>query len=105
MASKKISILEGAVAGVALGVAAALFLTSKKGREIQKDAKQKAAEFYKYISPKLKKMKQLGEKEYLVFMENAAKNFGRAKKLSQEELKVLIADAKSTWKHLKKHAS
>jgi gas vesicle protein len=105
MVTKKTSMLGGAVIGVALGVAAALFLTSKKGKELQADAKQKAAEFYAYIAPKLKKMKQLGEKEYSAFVEIAAKNFAKAKKLSQEELKVLITDAKSTWRHLKKHAS
>ena len=105
MASKKLSILEGTVIGVALGVAAGLFLSSKKGKRLQKDAKQKAAEFYEYIAPKLKKIKHLGEKEYFTFMESAAKNFARAKKLSTEELKVLITDVKSTWKHLKKHAS
>ncbi|MFH1713771.1 MAG: YtxH domain-containing protein [Patescibacteria group bacterium] len=105
MASKKISILSGAAIGIALGVVAGLFLQSKKGKEIKKDAKQKVAEFYKYISPKLKKMKQLGEKEYFEFIETAAKNFSKAKKLTAEELKILIVDAKSTWKHLKKHAS
>lgn len=102
--SNKLSILEGAFVGVALGVAAGLFLSSKKGKKMQKDVTQTAAEFYAYIAPKLKRMKRLGEKEYFVFVESAAKNFAKAKKLSAGELEILTADAKKVWKHLKKHA-
>ena len=102
--SKKLSLLEGAFMGVALGIAAGLFLSSKKGKKIQKDVKQSAAEFYAYIAPKLKRMKKVGEKEYFIFIESAAKNFAKAKNLSTEELKELTIDAKKAWKHLKKYA-
>lgn len=105
MKNNKLSLLEGAVIGTALGVAAGLFLASKKGKQLQKDTKQKAIEFYAYIAPKIKKIKKLGQKEYVAFIENAAKNYGKAKKFSAAETKRLMAEAKTTWKHLKKHAS
>jgi len=105
MKVNKLSLLEGALIGTALGVAAGLFLTSKKGKQLQKDIKQKAAGFYAYIAPKLKKIKKLGEKEYIAFMEGAARNYSKAKKFSAAETKMLVAEAKKTWKHLKKHAS
>lgn len=101
MVNKKISFISGAAIGAALGVAAGLFAQSKKGKKIQKDAKDKAAEFYAYLSPRLKNMKHMGEKEFSHFIENAAKNYAKAKKISTKELKVLIADTKNTWKHLK----
>lgn len=105
MKKNNLSLLEGALIGTALSVAAGLFLVSKKGKKLQKDIKQKTVEFYAYIGPKLKKIKKLGEKEYIAFIENAAKNYGKAKKFSAVETKILLAEAKKSWKHLKKHAS
>jgi gas vesicle protein len=105
MSSKKFPFIEGAVIGAALGMAAGLFLQSKKGKELQKGAKEKAATFFAYISPKLKNMKEMGEKEFSEFIEKAAKTYAKARKFTDAELKTLIIDAKSTWKHLKKHAS
>jgi gas vesicle protein len=105
MPSKKVSFIEGALIGTALSIAAGLFLQSKKGKKLREDIKEKAAEFYAYLAPKLKNMKQLGEKEFSQFIETAAKDYAKVKKITSEELKVLITDAKSTWQHLKKHAS
>ena len=96
--------LEGAAAGLALGVAASLFLTSKKGKELRKDVKEKMADFYKYIAPKVKKMKQMGEKEYKEFMKGAALQYGKAKKLSADMTGELVKEAQKTWKHFSKHS-
>ena len=58
-----VKVLAGAVAGIALGVAATMFLDSKKGKELKKDITKTTADFYKYISPKIKKIEKMGEKE------------------------------------------
>ena len=54
-------VLEGLVAGVALGVAASMFLATKKGKELTSSAEGMMADFYKYITPKIKKMKKMGK--------------------------------------------
>jgi gas vesicle protein len=99
--------LEGAVAGLALGVAASMLLATKKGKALQKDAVKNlediTADFYKYISPKVKKIKKMGEKEYKEFMKNAAGQYAKTKKISEEMAKQLIKESQQSWKHFSKH--
>ena len=95
--------LEGAVAGMALGVAASMFLATKKGKEVTKDIEGVMADFYKYISPKVKKMQKMGEKEYKEFMKNSAEQYAKSKKISEDMAKQLVKDAQQSWKHFSKH--
>ena len=97
--------LEGAVAGIALGVAASMFMASKKGKEIKDDITSVMADFYKYISPKVKKIEKMGEKEYKAFMKNAATQYVEAKKISGDMAKEVIKDAQQSWKHFSEHLS
>ena len=95
--------LEGAVAGVALGVAASMFLASKKGKELKGDIASLAAGFYKYISPKVKKMEKMGEKEYKEFMKNAAGQYAKSKKISEDMTNQLVKNVQQSWKHFSSH--
>ncbi|MFA6189930.1 MAG: YtxH domain-containing protein [Candidatus Staskawiczbacteria bacterium] len=95
----KFKFLEGAVAGIALGVAASMFLSSKKGKKMMDNIEDITADFYKNISPKLKKMKKMGEKEYALFMENAVEQYIKTKKISEDMAKQLAVKAKQSWKH------
>lgn len=95
--------LGGAMAGVALGVAASMFLSSKKGKELKNDLSDVMADFYKSISPKLKKIKKMGEKEYKEFMKNAAMQYAKTKKMSEDMATQLTKDAQQSWKHFSKH--
>jgi gas vesicle protein len=99
--------LEGAVAGVALGVVASMFLASKKGKSVAvnviKSIEDVTADFYKHISPKIKKIEKMGEKEYKEFMKNAAEQYAKTKKISEDMAKNLIKDAQQSWKHFSKH--
>jgi gas vesicle protein len=96
-------ILEGAVAGIALGVAAGMFLSSKKGKALRKDIATVTADFYKYISPKLKKIGKIGEADYKIFMKNAAEQYTKTKKISGAIAKDLVKDAQQSWKHFSSH--
>jgi gas vesicle protein len=98
-----VKFLEGTVAGVALGVAASMFLASKKGKELKEDIADITADFYKSISPKVKKIKKMGEKEYKIFMKGAAEQYAETKKMSQDMASQLIEEAQQSWKHFSDH--
>ena len=95
--------IQGTVAGIALGVAASMFLASKKGKELKNDIQDITADFYKSISPKIKKIEKMGEKEYKEFMKNAAERYAKAKKMSEDMAKELIKNAEQSWKHFSRH--
>jgi len=99
--------IEGAVAGLALGVAASMLLATKKGKALQKDVARNiediTADFYKYISPKIKKIEKMGEKEYKEFMKNAAGQYAKTKKISEDMAKQLIKESQQSWKHFSRH--
>ncbi len=96
--------LKGALIGAALGVAAGLMLAPEEGKKFQKDAKKKYAKFYAEVAPKLKKMREVGEKDFKIFIKQAAENYAKAKKMSEPERRTLGKEAQALWKHLSKHA-
>jgi len=95
--------LEGTVVGIALGVAASVYLALKKGKISKEDIADVTADFYKYISPKVKKIKKMGEKEYKLFMKKAAVEYVKAKKISDAKAKQLIKETQQSWKHFSSH--
>lgn len=88
---------------MALGVAASMFLASKKGKALKHDVAQVVADFYKYISPKVKKMEKMGEKEYKEFMKNAALQYAKTKKISEGMARELVKNVEQSWKHFSSH--
>jgi gas vesicle protein len=102
MAKDTSKVIAGAVAGIALGVAAGLFLQSKKGKKMRKDAENYVADFYKYISPKLKKIEKMGKEEYQEFMDGALEQYAKAKKISGPMIKELKATVQKSWSHFAK---
>lgn len=104
MADKKsFKFLQGAVVGAILGAAAGMFMNSKKGQQVVEDAKDIMADFYKSVSPKLKKMKKITEAEYKEFMKTAAEKYSKAKQISEEKTSELIGEAQKSWNHFYKH--
>ncbi len=96
-------VIGGALIGAAIGVAIGIFTTSKAGKKAGKAIKDKSTEFYKYLQPKIKKAKEMGEAEYKAFVANAAESYSKNKKLSKAEATHLLKEAKASWAHLKKN--
>ncbi|MDO8655385.1 MAG: YtxH domain-containing protein [bacterium] len=96
-------LLEGALVGAVLGVAAGMLLAPESGKKMRKDIKKLSGDFYRYIAPQVKKMKKMGEAQYHAFVAKGVKNFAKVKRLSLAEQKMLTTEAKRSWKHIKKH--
>ena len=95
--------LSGALVGAVLGVAAEIFATSEKGKEMEGELKDKMVGFYKSIAPKIKKAKTMGEKEYKAFISKALVNYNKNGEFSEKDIKNIAKEAQDSWKHLKKH--
>ncbi len=100
---RKETMIKGGLLGAVLAVAAGLFLISKPGKKIRKDIKQHIAAFYKQLSPQLRKIRKMGEREFKDFVKGALKTYSAAHKLSRTEEKAIAKDIQKTWKQLKKH--
>ena len=96
--------IEGAAVGLALGVAGSMLMVSKTGKAIKKEIKHLSIEFYKWVAPKVKNVKNFTEEEYKVFMKKAAEEFSKARKLSADTAKWLSKEAQNSWKHFSKHS-
>ncbi|MEK7507914.1 MAG: YtxH domain-containing protein [Patescibacteria group bacterium] len=103
MKNTKSNLLGGALVGAVLGVAAGMLLAPKSGKKLRKDIGGRVADFHKYISPKIKLLKNMSEAQYKAFMKTAIGGYSKAKKLSAEEAKELAGYAQEFWKHLKRH--
>lgn len=100
---KSSKFLTGALVGAMLGIAVGVLAETKTGKKLAKQAKGKSGEFYKYIIPKLKKAKQMGEKEYKLFIKSALETYAKNKELTKEEVDSLAKQTHKYWKLLKKH--
>ena len=103
MKKVKSRLLEGALVGAALGVAAGMFFAPSSGKKLRKDMQKTAANFHKYISPKIKQIKNMSEAQYKTFMKTAVDGYAKTQKLSKEEMGELVGYAQEFWKHFKKH--
>ena len=103
MKKDKVRLLEGALAGAALGVAAGLLFAPESGKKLRKDIQDRSVDFYKSLAPKLKKVKKMSEDEYKALVKKAAATYSKVKKLSAAEEKELVKDAQKAWHQLKKH--
>ncbi|MHB0978347.1 MAG: YtxH domain-containing protein [Minisyncoccota bacterium] len=99
-----IKLIEGGLIGAALGIAAGIILAPESGKKFRNDVKNKSAEFHAYLAPRFKKMKRVGEKEYDLLINKAAKSYTKTKSLSEKEGRALIAEAKKSWEYIKKQA-
>jgi hypothetical protein len=101
---KKTTTVEGKLISAALSIAAGIVLISGSGKKFMNDVEKKSAEFHAYLAPRFRKMKKIKEEEYGLLVKSAAKTYALGKRLSEKEKNYLVAHAKKSWKHIKKHS-
>lgn len=95
--------ITGALIAGALGVAAGMLLAPQSGKKTRKAIQGASADFYKFIAPKIKGLKSVGDKEYAAIVKKALVSYGKLKKLSATEINRLKKDAERHWKVTKKY--
>jgi len=95
--------LEGALIGAVLGVAAGILLAPDSGKKTIKNIKKLSGNFYASLTPKLKKLKSMSEAQFNAFVDASLKQYAKAKKLTMAEQKALAREAKKSLKQIKKH--
>ena len=88
----------GLAAGAILGLAAGLFLQSRKGKELTRDAQKKAALLQAKVMKKLKKAEHLTKEKYEEVVEDVLAYYAKSKDLAQKELPQVRAFLMGKWK-------
>lgn len=96
-------VVEGALVGAVLGVAAGILLAPESGKKIRSDIKKVSADFYRQMVPQVKKMKKLGEKEFYALVRKGTEKYAKAKKLTADEQAVVVDRARLFWGEIQKH--
>lgn len=103
MTDKKSSHLgAGLLIGTAIGVAAATFLQSKKGKTITKDLKHKTSALQKKLNVELKKAGKVTQESYRDLVDQVIKYYVTTKDIAQKEIPAVRSTLMSTWKNVEK---
>lgn len=88
----------GLAAGTILGMAAGLFLQSKRGKQISKDAMKSAQVLQKRIMKKLDGVEELTKDKYEEVVDHVLEYYTKTKEVAQKELPQVRAFLLSQWK-------
>lgn len=105
-AKKSSHIGAGLAAGAALGLAAGLFLQSRKGKELTRDAMKKAQLLQKQVQKKINESGVMTKEKYEEVVDHVVKYYTKSKDIAAKEIpqvrKFLLDQWKTIEKELKK---
>ncbi len=88
----------GLMAGAVLGLAAGLFVQSKQGKQLTKDAKKKALVLQKQVMKKLDEMDDLTKEKYTEIVDQVLAYYAKTKDVAKNELPEVRAYLMGKWK-------
>ena len=103
MAQKSSSHLQaGLVAGAILGVAAGLFLQSRKGKELTKEAQKKAMQLQMQVMKKLQNVEMLSKETYTEIVDHVLGYYQKTKEVAEMEVPGVRKFLLSRWAEIQK---
>jgi gas vesicle protein len=90
----------GIAAGAILGLAAGLFLQSKKGKELTKDARKKALALQKQVMKRLEDAGEMSKEVYEEIVDDVVKYYGKSRDLAAKEIPEVRQFLMSKWKEI-----
>jgi gas vesicle protein len=104
MANKSNSTVMGAglVVGAVLGVAAGLFLQSKKGKDMAKDLEKKTTALQTKITKELGKVTDMTKEKYEEVVDSIMDYYVKSKDIAKTEVPEIRAFLMKRWSHIEK---
>ena len=88
----------GLMAGAVLGLAAGLFLQSRKGKELTKDAQKRALKLQAQVMKKLGSMEGLTKEKYQEVVDHVLAYYAKSKEVAAKELPQVRTFLMNRWK-------
>ena len=98
--AKKSHIGAGLAAGAILGLATGLFLQSRKGKELTRDAQKKAVLLQKQVMKKLKNIEKMTKGDYEEIVDHVLGYYAKTKEVAQKELPEIRSFLMKRWKDI-----
>jgi gas vesicle protein len=87
----------GLLVGSAVGFSAGKYLESEDGKKAKEKTRKKMSEFYEFLSHKMNSLKGATKEKYNQTIADAAHEYGKMKKLSNEAVDDLIKKTTKLW--------
>lgn len=93
----------GLAAGAVLGLAAGLFLQSRKGKELTKDAQKKAAMLQKQVMKRLEAAGEMSKEAYTDMVDQVVEFYQKSKDIATKEVPEVRKYLLGRWKDIQSH--
>ena len=90
----------GLAAGAVLGLAAGLFMQSRKGKELTKDAQKKAAQLQKQVMKRLEAAGEMSKEAYTDMVGEVVEFYQKSKDIATKEAPEVRKYLLSRWKDI-----
>lgn len=86
------------MAGAILGMATGLFLQSRKGKELTKDAQKKALQLQAKVMKKLKAAEGMTKEKYAEIVDEVVSHYEKTKEIAKKEVPEVRDYLMKRWK-------
>ena len=88
----------GLMAGAIIGMATGLFIQSRKGKELTKDAQKKAMQLQVKVIKKLKAAKGMTKEKYIEIVDDVVGYYEKSQEIAKKEVPVVRDYLLKRWK-------